>query len=213
MSPESAASGGGPGLSERSLKAWPNKARRLSREHSGTEAWADNLKSKVADADEDDLGTFIVAIAAYSYPAYARQAEAARQSAARAAEEGRLRTTEEANVAQQRAAKQHARAIAKHKRSRAVSYLALPAGSTVVFFGLPFLGLSVSPADYVTDDDVSRLHMYLPIAVGAFALSLVMTIISARTKGKLYWPRVAAFMTFAIGLTASTIWLLIILGA
>lgn len=214
------ASGGEAVRPERSPKAWASEARRLSREHAGTEVWTDSLKTRLSNADDDDLGTFIVAIAAFSHFSHARQVEAARQEATRAAEEERRQeaqraavAAQEAELAREREAKQRARAIAKHKQFRIVSYLALPAGATVAFLGLPLFGLSVSPADYVTENDISRLHMYLPVVVGAFTLSLVLTIVSAQARGKWYWPRIAAFFTFAIGLTTSAIWLLIIIGA
>lgn len=203
-----------------SPKTWASEARRLSREHAGAEAWADSLKRELSDADDDDLGTFIVAIAAFSHYWHIRQVEAARQEAVRAAEEARRQeadrlalAAQEAELAREREAKQRARAIAKHKQFRIVSYVALPAGAVVAFLGLPMLGLSVWPADYVTDRDISRLHWYLPVVVGSFMISLVMTILSARVRGESYWPRVVAFFTFAVGLTTVVIWLLIIIGA
>lgn len=220
MTRESTVSGGEAVRPGGSPKTWASEARRLSRQHAGAETWAEGLKRELSDADDDDLGTFIVAIAAFSALNHARQVEAARQEAVRAAEEARRQESQrvalaaqEAELAREREAKQRARAIAKHKQFRIVSYVALPAGAVVAFLGLPMLGLSVWPADYVTDKDISRLHWYLPIVVGSFMMSLVMTILSARVRGESYWPRVVAFFTFAVGLTTVVFWLLIIIGA
>ncbi len=220
MTGEGIASGGEAGRPGLSPKAWGSEARRLSHKYAGTEVWVDSLKTRLSDADDGDLGTFIVVIAVLSHVSHTQEVETARQEAVRAAEEERRQeaqratiAAQEARIAREREAKQHARALAMHKQFRVVSYLALPAGAVVTFLGLPLLGLRVWPADYVTDNDVARLYMYLPVVVGAFILSLVMTIVSARVKGEWYWPRVAAFFTFAVGFIASVIWLLIIIGA
>lgn len=124
--------------------SWATEARRLAQDDLGVAPWIAGLTQKVAQASDDDLGTFIVARAVLTKAAAERAAELARQrseQAARLAREG-----EQAAAAERERRGVEAQARSAQRQSKLKRGARVGVG-VVVLGGVVFYALALIDAD------------------------------------------------------------------